>query len=206
MDDISESGINEELLLELPEIEDIEGGEKLAYGCIFCRTGSERVIAYCLRRYFGCTDAIYVKQIKHKSVDGKRSDEIKTAIPGYVFFTAGESREITGSKARVMKDVFKLLTGQKGEWQLEGADAEFAEKVMKSGGMWGVSKAQVLGGRVHIISGPLKDYEGNIVKIDRRNRNGLIEISFGGRAFKVWLAFDLTEEVSGGEQVKERDK
>ncbi|MDD2648958.1 MAG: hypothetical protein PHI27_03810 [Eubacteriales bacterium] len=205
MDDISESEICEELLEELPEIQDVGDDFELAYGCIFCKTGSEKTIAYCLRRYFGCADATYLRQIKHKSVNGTKSDVEKTALPGYVFFSAANTGYYTSSGMRIMKDVLKLLCDQRGDWRLSGADMEFAEKALACGGLWGVSKAQVIGGRVHITAGPLKDYEGSIIKIDRRNRNGLIQINFDGRLFKVWLAFDLTEEVKSDENAKERE-
>ena len=41
---------------------------------------------------------------------------------------------------------------------------------------------------------PLKDLEGHITRIDRRNKSGQVSITFGGKTIKIWLGFNYIED------------
>ena len=56
--------------------------------------------------------------------------------------------------------------------------------------MIGLSKVYRENDKVKVLNGPLKDYEGNILKIDGRSRNALVEFRFDERIWKVWMAFE----------------
>ena len=60
--------------------------EKFLYGCVFCRTGQEKVVAELLERKYEGLKATAVYQIKHKSVQGRKTTEQVVVFPGYVFF------------------------------------------------------------------------------------------------------------------------
>ena len=71
-------------------------------------------------------------------------------------------------------------------------------KISQSGFMittalWMFRGAYSVGQTIRILEGPLKEQQGNIVKVDKRNRNCLISLEFIDNVFKVWLAFDLIE-------------
>jgi hypothetical protein len=53
--------------------------------------------------------------------------------------------------------------------------------------------------RIHIASGPLKDLEGSIVRIDKRNRNAQIALKLQSRIVKAWLGFELLEKEAAAE-------
>jgi transcription antitermination factor NusG len=53
------------------------------------------------------------------------------------------------------------------------------------------------GERVRIASGPLKDLEGYIVRIDKRNRSGQVMLMFNNRTVKVWLGYEMIEKETG---------
>ena len=44
--------------------------------------------------------------------------------------------------------------------------------------------------------------EGNITRIDKRNRSGQVTINFAGREQKVWLGFDIVKEFDGYDEVE----
>jgi len=54
-----------------------------------------------------------------------------------------------------------------------------------------VSRACQEGGGVVFESGPLKDDVGSVVKVDRHSRNGLVEIRFDDKIFRIWTAFEM---------------
>lgn len=74
--------------------------------------------------------------------------------------------------------VLRYLIDIGGNWCLCGHDLRFAEWIFQYDGIMGLSQVYTVGDRVHIHSGPLKDYGGSILKIDKRSRNGLVEIKF----------------------------
>ncbi len=132
-----------------------------------------------------------VYQLKHKSEQGRKSTVEHVLLPGYVFFQS-ETDFKSDDFIRV-PHMIRVLRNQDRSWWLEGQNEEFARFVFNHDGVIGLSKARKVGDHVTILSGPLKEMSGNIVKIDRHNRNGQVEFQFDGRVWKVWLPFVLVE-------------
>ena len=115
-------------------------------------------------------------------------------LPGYVFISVPfDDDGINLYNCARLPDVYRLLTDSEGNWPLWGNDEKFARWVIKNRGMIGLSQAYKAGDKIRMLSGPLKELEGNIIKIDRRGRNGLIEAEFDGQKKQFWLAFEYTE-------------
>ena len=56
-------------------------------------------------------------------------------------------------------------------------------------------EAHKIGEKIVIVEGPLKDLEGQITRIDKRNRSGQVTVQFAGRQQKIWLGFDIVKEL-----------
>ena len=165
--------------------------EGRAYGCIFCVTGREQEVARRIQSMCPEIRATAVLQEKHKSVNGRKSRIWAVMLPGYVFF---EAPDAPATISRIPKrDVIRVLKGNEQGWQLVDRDYEFADWLFSYDGRVGFSTAYHEGDRIHIVSGPLKDMEGWITRIDRRGRSGQVTVRIGGREMKVWLGFDLLE-------------
>ena len=176
----------------MESIPDTAGSDR--YTCVFCKTGSEQSVAHAIMTLFPGLYATSVRQIKHQSTNGVKSLKEHILLPGYVFISV--PFDIIGVNlydCGRLPDVYRLLTDGEGHWELQGTDEAFARWIINNKGMIGLSQAYMAGDKVQLLSGPLKEREGNIVKIDRRGRNGLIEFVFDGRARRVWLAFEFTE-------------
>lgn len=163
--------------------------DALHYGCLFCITGREFRVAEEMGRLFPQLSATALVQEKHKSVGGQKTTERVIMLPGYVFFASADRSLGTQELFRV-PGIIRVLRGQERDWPLVGSDRTFAKMVMDLGGVIAMSQAYKEGDRVCVLSGPLKDLEGNITRIDRRSRNGQIELKFDNRTWKVWLAFE----------------
>lgn len=162
-----------------------------AYGCVFCKTGTEDRVAERLRLITGVYQVFVAKQIQHVSRSGQKSNIHKTMIPGYAFFCA--CTEVETALLSNTDDVLRLLSYE-GSWALQGGDLEFVKWLEKHDGMLGMSKVYREGEKIVITEGPLKEMEGTIIRIDRHNRNGQVEIDFCGKKIKAWLAFEYVTE------------
>lgn len=166
--------------------------QQRAYGCIFCLTGREQEVAERIERICPEVRAIVAMQEKHKSVNGKKSKVQVVMLPGYVFFEAPDDVSIVIRFPRT--DVLRILMGNDHDWRMTGNDYKFARWLFSYDGRISFSTAYREGERIRIMSGPLKDMEGMISRIDRRGRSGQITVRFNNRDVKLWLGFDLIEK------------
>ena len=168
--------------------------EDFQCACIFCKTGSEQSVARAIMRLYPALYAQPVRQVKHQSVKGIKTLKEHMLLPGYVFISVPrDDSGINLYNCARLPDVYRLLTDSEGHWALWGSDERFARWVINNRGIIGLSRAYKAGDKVRMLSGPLKEMEGNIIKIDRRGRNGLIEVTFDGHTKQFWLAFEYTE-------------
>lgn len=162
-----------------------------AYGCIFCLTGREQAVAERIQCACSEVRATVAMQEKHKSVNGQKSRVQTVMLPGYVFFEAPDDISVVVRFPRT--DVIRILVGNNRDWRLTGSDYEFAKWLFSYDGCIRFSTAYREGDRIRIASGPLKDMEGMISRIDKRGRSGQVTVRFDKREFKLWLGFDLVE-------------
>ena len=111
-------------------------------------------------------------------------------MPGYVFFDA----DTEPTWDWILKDsaVLKLLSYGDGEYALRGTDLEFIDWIKKNNGIIEMSSAVKVGSMIEFVSGPLKDMNGKIIKINRSRRQ--VQVSFGsenGIISKVWCSMEF---------------
>lgn len=162
-----------------------------AYGCAFCATGREEAAARFIEKDCPGVRATAVRQVKRRSVNGSTSLITQVAFPGYVFLEAEPGNEyifrIRGDSAA------RLLTSRDHNWRLYGPDERFARWIFSLNGLISLSKAYREGDRVKVVSGPLKDLEGSILRVDKRNQSGQVALMFHNRLVKAWLGFEFVE-------------
>lgn len=169
--------------------------ERKAYGCLFCTTGKEMVVARMLEVASPGVRAIAARQEKHKSVQGKKSKVEAVILPSYVFFEAPETDDLAWMPTG---DVIRVLSYE-GDWRLAGEDERFVDWLFQYNGLLGFSQAYREGDRIKIISGPLKDMEGSIRKIDKRGHSGQVALEFNHKIVLAWLGFDLVNPMQGAD-------
>ena len=162
--------------------------------CIFCRSGMEEKVAANLMRQHDDLLAMPVYQEKHQSKGGVKSLVREVMLPGYVFLYSQAPQNNDRGLIRGAPNALKVLSDADGAAELYGANLEYARWVLHYSGLITCSKAIRLGSRVQITEGPLKDYEGCIREISKKNRNGKVEIPFMGQTIRVWLPFEWVEE------------
>lgn len=163
------------------------------YGCVFCTTGREDDVARYIRQQFGHIMALPAAQMKHKSLNGKKTHERCIMLPGYIFLRT-EANVLPVNLIRT-PGVIKILCEEDRAWHLRNENRSFATWVYEYKGLLEVSKAYREGQSVRIVEGPLSSREGNIVKIDRRNRNCLLSLAFHSNFIYAWLPFEYVDDM-----------
>ena len=170
--------------------------ESLPLGCVFCKTGFEESTARLLRATPLMHRVFVPRKVEHRSQNGVKSTVRKVLFPGYVFFEA--EPEWRPPLLLYHADYVLRLLHREGDWHLYGDDEAFARWLLRHDGLLDMSQAYREGTRVVIKSGPLKELEGVITKVDRHNRNGQITVDLFGRKTSVWLAFEIIDPVENG--------
>ena len=161
----------------------------MAYGCLFCRTGKEEAVAKEVQAAHAQVRAVAASKEKHKTRHGEKTKIREVFLPGYVFFETPQDMSALDWLPKT--DVIRLLQYGDGLWKLSGEDREFARWLFRYGGLLRFSEAYKVGDRVRITSGPLKDMEGWITKLDRRGKSAQVVLHFLNAPVPVWLGFDL---------------
>jgi len=162
------------------------------YGCIFCLTGKEMTVAQEINRIFPEVHAFAVLMEKPRTENGHHYRVTETMLPGYVFFRAPSDFQAVGMLHR--QDVIRVMRDETHDWHLVGQDAQFAQFLSENAGALGFSKARQVGDRVVIVSGPLKELEGYIKKVDKRGRSCFVEIPMKDRTIRKWMGYEMVED------------
>lgn len=166
--------------------------EEMAYGCVFCLTGKEQSVAEGIMQVCPEVKTVVAKVEKYKTVHGKKLRVMEIFLPGYLFFLAPKDLNPLSSFPR--DGLIRILTEEDHEWRLSGENARFAHWLFQYDGCLSFSQAYKLDDWIHIASGPLKDMEGRITKIDKRGLSGQVKLEFGGKTLMTWLSFELVEK------------
>ena len=136
---------------------------------------------------------IVPRQQKRKTIRGITHTEEAILFPGYIFFTAPVNMESTLELSN--EYTLSILTTDRDDWRLYGADARIAQWLFTYNGILTFSKTYQEGDRIRIIEGPLKSVEGSIERIVKRDRSAQVALHFCNRIIKIWLGFEILEKV-----------
>ena len=179
--------------LDAAEAEVSADQDDVAYGCVFCLTGKEQLLANRIEEACPGVCARTMRQVKYRTCKKVKTREESIAFPGYVFFRAPAETDIMAQFPR--DNVIRLLMPEAKRWQLAGEDERFVEWLFQYDGLLGISQAYKEGDKIKIVSGPLKDMEGKIKRVDKRGCSGQVILSFYGKEIPVWLGFELIHAV-----------
>ena len=163
----------------------------VAYGCIFCRTGNEEVLARSIEKEYPEIRALFPIKTRMRRWAKALIEERVALFPGYLFFKADEGFDVKCLFHR--EDVFRVLRSSDGKWRLCGEDETFARALFEQNGVIGLSKAYFEGDRIRIVDGMLKIYEDRILRVNRRSRTAQVYVGMAGEEATVWLGYELLE-------------
>lgn len=163
------------------------------YGCIFCITGRESVVAQRLERAFPGLKAVSHGKLRYRRMNGTSHEERVPLFPGYVFIEVQSATDIELRNIYNDQDVLKILyvNDENKDWKLLDPDRRVVKQCFDMNGVIGFSKAYFdEDNRIHIAEGFLKDYEDKISRVNRRARAVQIHLIIGNKQAKVWLGYE----------------
>lgn len=161
--------------------------------CLFIYEDKEVSLAKELNKNFEDILAIPILKISHKIKNGERTTIQSPLLSSYIFLFTPKNkdrRELT-----IKRFNYKVLGTSSDGGKLIGEDLKYAEWIKDNNGIIPLSQAILSNGLVKIVSGPLKNFEGKIIKYDKHRRNCLIEIEFLGKTTQTWLPFEFVDTI-----------
>lgn len=157
--------------------------------CVFCETGKEEVAKVLCERILG-VQAIVLTSERFRFYRGQHRKMTVKLLPSYLFLYLSEHIDI--GRITQIEHVFRVLS-LTGEHQLHERDLKFARWVYESGGVIQTSQAYREGERIVVVDGPLKDYEGDIVWVDKRKGKAKVHILTESLDTYMWLFFEFLQ-------------
>ena len=159
--------------------------------CIMVKTGSEEKFKNAAAEKLalqGDNSKLYFFKKKMRARKGPDFEE--PLFPGYIFM---ETEKLERSSVEALKGVngfYHFLFDNAEPQKLQGNDLEYFSVFRKSGEMLGISKAKFdENQRIVIVEGPLKGFEGKIIRVNRRCKRVTVEIDMFGYNKKVDLCY-----------------
>ena len=162
--------------------------EKFVY-CITCKASFENKVELILKNMgYNVISALTERKF---FVKGKVVDELRSIIPGYVFFEHENLLDGFFWKEICKMDyIFFPLKYPDNERALRGKDLEFINWLRKNNGIIKISKVIEIGTKIKVMEGPLKDLDGKIVKINKRQKCAGIKLEGEGIDRIIWLSYE----------------
>ena len=184
------------------------------YFCINCVTGKEEEIRNRITKFLSLNiTQDYQVWFPLKENSEKRNQKTETRnrplFPGYLFiwWSGEDEADFPFYDVYLMTGVVRVLKYDDGTHNLQGSDAVYARWIHTNNGLIRQSKVLLQEGqRLHILEGPLKGMDGNVVKVDKHHKRIKVRIDFAGRetdiVFSVEFVEKSTRRVSIQEQIQ----
>lgn len=163
--------------------------------CLFCETAKCQNIARSLMNKLPCR-AFSPKQVQHTWSKGQMVDIVHDLLPGYVFVYL-EDQKLDIASLHSVQGILRCLCSQDRQYELAGADEQFALMLLQKDGVIGKTKVYEEGQMIRICQGAFEGVETKILKVNRRNMRMQIEIPFAGRPVKTWVEYEVVKSVDG---------
>lgn len=124
---------------------------------------------------------------------GEWNAEKRILFPGYVFIISDAPQELIDRLKKVI-GLTKLIGTGREIVPLTEHEVMFINKLANEDGLVEMSQGIIQGGRTIITSGPLKGFEGKILRIDRHKRTAKIELELMGRIVETQVGLEILEK------------
>lgn len=117
-------------------------------------------------------------------------------FPGYLFFIS-DNVETLADGLKSVPDFARVLGDDREPIALYPHEINFLQKYTNEKRVLEMSCGFLEGDRLVVTDGPLKDYQGKIVKIDRHKRLATLEMEFFGRVVRMKVGMEVVEKRDG---------
>jgi transcription antitermination factor NusG len=162
--------------------------------CVFCYSPKDLIIAKQIKERF-CGQVIAPTVARKKWRRDQYKDIMYKLMPGYIFLRSDIEANV--SDIMHIDGVKKFVFCGGNEFRtLDEQDMDFVNWVMKHDGRISLSKVKEVGDKVCFIDGPLVNYSGKIINVDKRKQRVCIQYTFNKSSFTSWLNYDVIDALS----------
>lgn len=165
---------------------------------VWVRSGQEnRVLELCktFRHYHpdAYEECFIPTYEKYRKVKGQPTKQLAHLLPGYLFFVSDHPQELQKLLNRI-PEFAKTLGDDDGAISLYQEEVEFLQRYTGDERILKMSEGYLVGSELVVTDGPLKDYQGKVMKIDRHKRTAVLELEFLGRKTKVTVGLEVVRK------------
>ena len=165
---------------------------------VWVRSGQEnRVLELCktFRHYHpdAYEECFIPTYEKYRKVKGQPTKQLAHLLPGYLFFVSDHPQELQKLLKRI-PEFAKTLGDDDGAIPLYQEEVEFLQRYTGDERILKMSEGYLVGSELVVTDGPLKDYQGKVMKIDRHKRTAVLELEFLGRKTKVTVGLEIVRK------------
>ena len=135
------------------------------------------------------------KEVKEKR-NGKYETAERPMFSGYLFlyWEGSEEKYFPMFELRRIPGLIRVLSYDDGSHALKGKDQDFARWLHMNGGFIRQSKVVYSEGqRIHICEGPLKGFDGNVIKVDRHHKRITLRFDIAGSISDVHFSVEFLD-------------
>ena len=171
------------------------------YFCVNCMASREEDVRDRINRLLAeaLSDDFLVwlpkKEVKEKR-NGKYEIAERPMFSGYLFlyWEGSEEKLFPMFELRRIPGLIRFLCYDDGSLALKGKDQDFARWLHMHGGFIRQSKVVYSEGqRIHICEGPLKGFDGNVIKVDRHHKRITLRFDIAGNISDVNFSVEFLD-------------
>lgn len=125
---------------------------------------------------------------------GKWHKEEHVLFPGYVFFVTEKVEELF-RELKKLPEFTKILGDGMEFIPLKQKERIFLQELGDKEHLIKMSEGYIVGDKVIIISGPMKEIEGEIIYIDRHKRLAIVRLEMFGRQMNVKMGVEIVAKM-----------
>lgn len=170
-------------------------GEKLMWYVIQTLGGKEEETADMIQRAvspYYIEECFIPKRERIKKFHGVWNREEEVLFKGYVFTVSRSPEELYQALKQIPR-MTKIL-GREGQFffPLNEEDEKFVKRIGDEKHKTSISKIEVKEGKkIRVIEGPLKDYIGDVTKVDLHKREVVVHVGFMGRPLDLKMGIEM---------------
>lgn len=132
----------------------------------------------------------YEKPWKENGMWIKRQEVL---FPGYLFFITQNPEELH-TALKELPEFTMILGDEDGPLPLYPEEVDFLQRHINRDKVFEVSTGELLGKKLIITEGPLKDLEGKVMHVDRHKRQAVVEVEMFGRRVKMKVGLEIVKK------------
>lgn len=171
----------------------MESNSPMLVRCLMCTTGTEDAVIHLIERR-GLGRALTPRKVRQRRMHGTWEEDKVFLLPGYVFVYCEDTQTDAMTLLRLEHVIRVLRYADEPDGWLRGADLAFAQWIYGMDGVIGTLSAINEGSFIRITDGLLKDFNGEVLSVDRRKRLAKVRLDILDGSKIVWLNYDLLKE------------